>query len=457
MLIAMTSMLKNPSGMLSADAGRCRQKSDFLSICLLHVTLLLGALPLGAGPAQEPALAPRAQRKGPLAGLPSAPGPHIEKIRAMGDNAWLELGRPAPDPQWGQGRGRSWGHKMPYAPELQGAFLAGAGPHAFIKPDGHYDDIFFYDLNANAWICIFPGVNTRTFGEDAKSGLLQVNGDGQLVDRDGRVVPLAARSHSGQTHTYDTDSHKWIYNGCAPGGIDPDWWSATRAWYTNALPYLTGRVDRVANQPLYFNTVTGEFERPAGKKPPRGGGARGEATFYLTTRKAIWTYSSDRGMEIGNPATGEWTVTKPKGAPRGSDYGACFDSKRNRIYLSTGGPVATNAPEGYVYVYDIQADTWSNPTNREHAVPLPGSNEGVLTYDSVSDRVIAFLPGTTSVSAYSPENGDWSPPLSMPTNIFRRACWHGFYSPEVNVHFIYIAGDGSDKGTMWAYRYKKGQ
>src|SRR5438132_1285247 len=73
-------------------------------------------------------------RQGPLAGLPSKPGPHIDKIKALGNNEWLDLGAPAADPLWGKARGRSWGAKMPYAPDLQGAFLAGQGVHGYIKP-----------------------------------------------------------------------------------------------------------------------------------------------------------------------------------------------------------------------------------------------------------------------------------------------------------------------------------
>jgi hypothetical protein len=422
---------------------------------MIHRIALAGTLVCAGVAGVKAADAAKPERKGVLAGLPSAPGPHMEKIRALGENEWLNLGQPLSDPQWGQGRGRSWSHKMAYAPELQGAFLCGAGPHAYIKPDGHYDDIFFYDLNSNRWICVFPGVNTKTFGADAKNGLLKVNDDGQLVDKDGHVVPLAARSHSGQTHTYDPDSHKWIYNGCAPGGIDPDWWSAKSAWYTSALPYLTGKVDRVANQPLYFNTITGEFERPVGKKPPRGGGARGEATFYLPTKKAIWTYSSDRGMEIGNPVTGEWVVTKPKGAPGGSDYGACYDSKRHRIYLSTGGPVPTNSAAGFVFIYDVQTDTWTNPPNKENAVPLPAANEGVLNYDAVADRVVVFR-GREYTAAWNPETFEWTPKAATPTNFpsVGYPGYHGFYSPEVNAHFIYVACDGADNGKMWVFRLK---
>ena len=35
-------------------------------------------------------------KKGPLAELPSKPGAHVEKIKAMGDNEWLNLGAPPP-------------------------------------------------------------------------------------------------------------------------------------------------------------------------------------------------------------------------------------------------------------------------------------------------------------------------------------------------------------------------
>jgi len=99
--------------------------------------------------AAEPPPAEKVERKGPLAGLPSAPGPTVEKLKALGDNAWLNLGAPAADPKWGKGRGRSWGCKMPYAPDLGGAFLSGQGVHGYVAPDGRYDDIFFYDLYAH--------------------------------------------------------------------------------------------------------------------------------------------------------------------------------------------------------------------------------------------------------------------------------------------------------------------
>src|SRR5262249_20093944 len=114
--------------------------------------------------AAEPSKANPQERRGLLVGLPSKPGPLLEKIKALGDNEWLELGTPAADPNWGKGRGRSWSSRMTYAPDLQGAFLIGQGVHGFIKPDGYFmDDIWFYDLPAHRWICIYPGTDTRNF------------------------------------------------------------------------------------------------------------------------------------------------------------------------------------------------------------------------------------------------------------------------------------------------------
>jgi hypothetical protein len=31
----------------------------------------------------------------------------------------------------------------------------------------------------------------------------------------------------------------------------------------------------------------------------------------------------------------------------------------------------------------------------------------------------------------------------------------GFHDPELNVTYCYFAGDSTDEGTLWVYRYKK--
>jgi hypothetical protein len=113
------------------------------------LVVMLGLSAPAAGDAAEGGDAQSNQKPGPLAALPSPPGPHIEKIKALGDNQWLDLGSPAADDKWGKARGRSWSSNMPGAAELGGAFVFGEGVHGFAKPDGHYmNDLWFYDINA---------------------------------------------------------------------------------------------------------------------------------------------------------------------------------------------------------------------------------------------------------------------------------------------------------------------
>jgi hypothetical protein len=74
---------------------------------LLTSTLVFTGAPGGAAEG-EPARADQpagAVSQGPLKGLPSMPGAHIDKIKALPDNSWLELGMPAADPQWGRAPG----------------------------------------------------------------------------------------------------------------------------------------------------------------------------------------------------------------------------------------------------------------------------------------------------------------------------------------------------------------
>ena len=131
-------------------------------------------------------------KKGPLAELPSKPGPHVEKIKAMGDNEWLNLGVPAADPKWGKARGSSWGAKaLILAPDKRGAFLFGEGVHAYVKPDGNImDDLWFYDINTHAWICLYPGMNTKTFTQRVKDQQLLIDENGQLIDKKKRFIRL---------------------------------------------------------------------------------------------------------------------------------------------------------------------------------------------------------------------------------------------------------------------------
>jgi hypothetical protein len=429
------------------------------SAAMTLVVILLGL----AGLAGEE----KVEHKGALAGLPSAPGPHLEKIKALGDNQWLNIGAPAPDPKWGQARGRSWSSKMVYAGDLQGAFLNGQGVHGYIKPDGYFmDDIWFYDLNGHRWICLYPGLNTRTFVEDIKKGDLKVNDDGQLVDKEGQVVPFSSiAGHSYQDHFYDPDLRRYVFGGHA-GGVGNEQHVTNSEWCKTGRELLAqqGKADKVGGAPYCFNTVTGKFERYAAARVGRAhggaGGSFGVDLYYLPTRKAYWQRNG-ADIRLADPNTHQWNGAGTKGkAPQGWDVGMCYDSKRDRIYVSGAGAPANGKAGPCVYIYDVKANAWSSPENKENAMAWPGANGCCVHYDAAADRVLAFFgwnrddAKNRGISVYDPEAGSFEAPLAIAAGVVN-GCVHGFYSPEVNAHFIYTAGDSDDRGTIWVYRYKK--
>lgn len=214
-------------------------------------------------------------RKGPLKNLPSRPGAHIAKIRAMKDNSWLDLGIVPPDPRWGEAVGRAWSSTMPYAPELRGAFLYGEGRHGGCterKGKTYYnDDLFFYDINANKWVCVYPGMEVGTYN-------LTVNRDGFEVDKDGHPRPVAPFVHSYRMVTYDTDRRMFVHMW-SPSGYWRKHFPKRVALIEKSKAGLNGlgRGWSKINQssPWMYDTVAGHWRRlkTKSKTPAAGHGA----------------------------------------------------------------------------------------------------------------------------------------------------------------------------------------
>jgi hypothetical protein len=204
---------------------------------------------------------------GPLAELPSAPGEHIEKIKAMGDNEWLNLGAPAADPKWGKARGSSWGAKaLSLAPDKSGAFLFGEGVHAYVKPDGRImDDLWFYDINTHAWICLYPGMNTKTFTQRVKDNQLLIGENGQLIDSEKQPIPLHTLVHAWGYLTYDPDQKKFSFlswNGV--GNQIPRYFLGGEKQMDEGLQLLEEQLKDKKNlvySPWFYDVASGQFER----------------------------------------------------------------------------------------------------------------------------------------------------------------------------------------------------
>ena len=224
--------------------------------------------------------------KGPLAGLPSAPGVHLDKIKTLADDSWLNLGTPAPDSKYGTARGRSWTPKMPYASELRAAFLYGEGVHAFVKPDGRLmDDLWAYDINAHRWVCVHPGT-------DVKGLQVKLDKSGFVVAPDGEPLPVAQMGHDYEGMSYDGDRRKFVFVPCES--------PYSRAKLGDRLPAPGTDIDRkrIRVCPWLYDTQTGKWERQLVQGPYPEGTNMESVVQYLPSKKKVFFMHSQGGMVL---------------------------------------------------------------------------------------------------------------------------------------------------------------
>jgi hypothetical protein len=421
-------------------------------IVIIAGTLVVGGLASFSEAQRKPA-ASTAAVKGPLAGLPSKPGPTIARIAALADNTWLELGSPAPDPKWGKAAGRSWTARMPLAPELHGAFLFGEGVHGYTKPSGRYmDDLWFYDVPGHRWICCYPGADTKTLA-------LTLNADGFEADKDGQPIPVATQVHGYEMNTYDTDGRRFL-SMPNPHGYEKRALSQRADWY-KAPPKDAS--------PWMFETVTGKWNRRrTGTDAPASG--FGDTLIYIPARKQAFFAHRSSDVWFYDTVGNKWSRVNAQGPkpPFGIDATSCHDPKRQRIYI--GGGSYPTAPEGNAFwIYDLKTDTWIDP--KPQGSPAGGSTSyptknALMLYDSVNDVVLLIVHSffdskreRLGVYVYDPNSNAWSDkglPVAEELAADNRPK-NGFYDPALNVVFIHSAGDSRDDGTIWVYRYKKGR
>ncbi|MCK6471949.1 MAG: kelch repeat-containing protein [Planctomycetes bacterium] len=394
------------------------------------------------------AIANGGEHLNPLAKLPSPPGEHIAKIKALGDNAWLDLGKPAPDPKWGGSRGRSWCPGLEYAPDLRGAFHTGEGVHAFIKPDGHYmDDYFVYDINAHAWICIYPGT---VAGEDQG---LKVTDDGLFAGADGLLVPPGLLAHEYDQAAYDSDQKKFAF---IPKGLSTGWWITMKCAQLKALAGdANSKMKGKAFSPWYYDTKTAKFEREVvkGKGPLTTIGAGN--FVYLPVVKKFWLRDTSNAKNwLYDTAAKTWAEAAdfPE-RPLGGEPLSCYDSKRGMLYIAGGNEQP--AADGLL-AYDPKADTWTELKTIPRAERAT-HNSASMTYDSANDVVVLSLHDRGTL-VYDVAAAKWTieKPLPAPEG-WRKATTGAFYDPENNAHYYFQAGDSKDDGTMWVYRYKRAE
>ncbi len=417
---------------------------------------------------------PQAGRKGLLKDLPSPEGPHIAKIKAMDDNTWLELGQPSPDPKWGEGLGRAWSSKMPYAPDLRGAFLCGEGRHggtATRNGKRHYnDDLFFYDINAHRWICLHPGQELGKYHA-------KFNEDGLEVDKDDHPLPIAWMVHAYGGVTYDPDRREFLTcHNPAGGGYWRKSMPERLAFFEKhgESQYLPANRMKISLSPWIYRVDAGHWDRKKTESGPRSGHGHGRQLIYLPWLKETFYLSGDHWRSY-DPRLNTWKTHESTGPvpPRASDAASCVDSKRKRIYMAMGSygmssrarKTEVTGIDNRVWAYDVEKKLWIDLQAKGKLPPRPrgvdGVNVSTMHYNSVCDKVLYFAFGkdlndsleTRGVYAYAADKNEWELASGMKTEGNRKH--HGFYDPKLNVHFMFTASDSGGGGKMYVYRYKR--
>jgi len=397
----------------------------------------------------------------PLSGLPSTPGSTIDSINNLGEGEWLYLGYPAADPNYGRAFGRSWGGKgMVLIPDRRGAFLTGEGRHEYVKPDGYgADDYWFYDINAHRWICLYPGTDTKNFNNKVKNGEITLDTTtNEVVDNNGDLLPGHLLIHAWGYIIYDTDRKKIAFDNPSLSATIQyghgygRYYLPGEAAIDSGLKVLESRgLNTSPNKPMspwFYNTVTGKFEhyRIAANRPVVGGFP---LSLYIPSKKKYFLAATN-DVAYFDPSTDKWSSDNPKGTkPSGYDFGGCYDSKRDRVYM---GKTADS-----FFMYDIQTSTFTKIPNPKGYSTNFQNDHGSISYDVTNDVVLIFDFDNEIIYPFNPSDTVWESPITMDTQFSstHRATNCSFYDQTLGVHFIFTGGDSQDNSVIWVYRYKK--
>ena len=405
-------------------------------------------------------VAPVMLQTNPLQNLPSTPGPHIAKIKAMKPGSWLNLGSPAADPKWGRARGRSWGgHAMVGAPDFRGAMYTGEGKHAYVKPDGYgMDDWWFYDINAHAWICVWPGTNTKELEQQVKEGKIKVDEKGRAVDASGQPVPAHLLVHTYRYLTYNPDQKKFVLGCSAPPfntyfmpGLAWNSPKARKESVTRAIDALKAQglnKKGVVFGPWTYDVKTGRFDRPGAKHAI--GKLHCGSFECIPGKKQYLTIWGGGRLAWFDPATGKLSksIKTPLG---GFEYVGCYDAKRNRFYCGNRGD--------NFYCIDLTDHSLTRiefPKNEAQVFKKASLQVHLASavFDTANDRALVLHFASRKLYPIDAATNKALAPIPFdPT--FKKSMEGtnaAFYDPELAVTFIFTASDSGDNGRMWVFK-----
>ncbi len=382
-----------------------------------------------------------------LSGLPSAPGSHIAKIKAMKANSWLYLGKAKDDPKWGQARGRAYSPKMAYSSALSGAFFTGEGVHGWYdKETGIYQDgVWLYDCQAHAWRCIKPGSNGNTIS-------LKLNDDGFEEDEQGNLVPTAFLGHGNDMTTYDSELHRFVFVGDA---VNTYW---KKCMGERRMQWL--KSDKLpktwVKSPWVYDVQTDKWIRkPITGFAPKFSAGRTTSIQYIASKKKIFVHTVLSGALYFDVEKYSWEKIDTGGTKlnlKGTQV-SMYDPNQERVYF-WGMQVKPNL---HIRYFDLKTHKWVD--TGVTGPQMTGKHPYVTSYLAMhydTQNQIGLLKHEKQFWIFDPASNTFhDAPLQFPKEYNSKwRTYSGFYSSELNVHYIYLAGDSKDNGTFWVYRYK---
>jgi hypothetical protein len=318
-----------------------------------------------------------------------------------------------------------------------------------LKPDGRYrDDLFFYDINAHRWICVYPGTDPKRF-------TMTLDADGFEVTADGQHLPAGMILQGDEQTAYDPARGLFTFMPC-PGKWRGHLGKRRKQWLGTLDHPSVGR--DWAKHPWFYDVKTGRWSR----RKVEGEGPRAGYCYSLVNlpgrnarllyrrAKALWRYSGDSNA---------WQQLTPSGpSPDSRDYDgvSCLDAKRQRLYVFN----RNKKDPGAFRIYDVANNAWIDPAPSVRPDVVAGAayscTRATAHYDSASDVVVLRLRGKQAakpgIYVYDPGKNQWTPePVTSGTGGA-----HGFYDPVLNAHFFFDAGDRKfEPGVIRAWRYRR--
>jgi hypothetical protein len=424
-------------------------------------------------------------------GVPSAEGAHIATIRAMPNNSWLALGTGAPDPQWGAPTAATWGSRQPWCNPYRGAWYYNEISHGYdtigsgVRAGRLDDSLWFYDLNAHRWLCLYPGTDSANYAALVASGEVRAGGVGLVLDKQDRIIPQdLCAGHNWSRSTYDEQRNLWLFHVIG-NATATNWFPSPD--YTN----MHDACIALQQQGLAWSTTTPMFYDPlAGRfhyEILNPGNTGGHAALYSDDGSAMpityipaWGFylvASRGGTAYYDYPNKQWWLVNPVGLHvQGRDHQPVVDTLRNRVYYIGG--IQPEHPENQPWTnnfwsFDASAAfPWSwtqvHPGGAgTNALDYLTSNGAFVFYDTANDVVLALSGfGIYGVFAWHPATNVWEAlPDTMPTELRARVdpggiglnSNVGYYDPTLGVcvlHFGNTPGSAPPVYGMETYIYK---